>query len=83
MPRKLFDTNAIRSAGDDPAPGTHAGAFRTYRIDRYLDGSPAEWRAGEDAESARASFAAPIRNADAGWHLVTRARAPHQQAAPL
>jgi hypothetical protein len=83
MPRAPFDASVIRSAGDDPATGSRAVAFRTHRLDRYLDGPPAAGMTLEDAESAGASFAVPRRTADACRHLLNLARATHQQAAPL
>jgi len=83
MPREPFASRVIRPAGDDPVPGPRAVAFRTPRLSCDLDGPPANGLVRADAEAAGAAFAAPIRTADAGGRRVHRARAPHQQAAPL
>jgi hypothetical protein len=82
MQHEPFASSVIRSAGADPASGTRAGACRTHRLYRYLDVPPADGMALADAAAAGASFAAPIRHADACEHLVNLAGATHQQATP-
>jgi hypothetical protein len=83
MQGEPFDSSLIRLAGGDPATGTREGAFRNHPIYRCLDVPPAEWMALEDTAPAAASFPAHLRTASACRRPVNRARARHQQAAPL
>jgi hypothetical protein len=83
MHREPFASNVIWAAGDDPAIGTRAGAFRNHRLYRYRDLPPAAWLALAHTESVGASCSAPIRTANKCWSLVNLTRAKHQQGAPL